>query len=134
MANTVNRKLLLNGPRDAIMVVFLKSDGVSGELEKATLIDPVVDLGLRAGSRVSLQYLVHNFVGFNARLEFASGLVDNNYKWVLPENSDHPIDFSVFGGLLDDSTVDGTGELQITTEGFTAAGDQGSLIVRVRKY
>ncbi|TFH46938.1 MAG: hypothetical protein E4H01_09145 [Lysobacterales bacterium] len=134
MANIVTTKLLLNGPRNAIVLVYLESDGATGELDKETLVDPVVDLGLLDGARISLEYVAYNFAGFDARLEFASGLVDNNRKWVLSEGTNHPIDLGRFGGLYDDSTVDGTGQLQITTIGFTSSTDMGSIMLQLRKY
>src|SRR3972149_10000682 len=130
--NTVNIKTLLNGPRMAIVSVYLKSDGASGELDSYTLIDPAL-LGMKPKERLSLDYIAYNFAGFDACIEFASGLTEPTFKWVISEGTNHPIDFRPFGGLLDDSGMDGTGQLQITTTGFTSSVDQGSMIIQVRK-
>jgi len=133
MANVFNRKFLLNGPSTVIVSVYMKSDGATGELENQTLIDPVEDLGLKRTQRMSLEYIAYNFAGFDACIEFASGLVDPTFKWVISEGTNYPIDFGPFGRLLDDSGLDGTGKLQITTTGFTSIVDQGSMLIKVRK-
>jgi len=131
--NIVTVKTLLSGPRHVILAVYLKSDGITGDLEQETLVDPVMDLGLKAGARLTLECLVHNFSGFDACIEFESGLVNNNFKWVLSEGTSDEIDFAPFGGLIDDSGLDGTGKLQITTTGLTASTDQGSILIKARK-
>ena len=131
--NTVTVKTLLSGARHVIISVYIKSDGATGDLEKETLIDPVDDLGLKPGSRLTLESLMHNFSGFDACIEFESGLVDNNFKWVLSEGTDSEVDFGPFGGMIDDSGLDGTGKLQITTTGLTSSTDQGSIIIKARK-
>jgi hypothetical protein len=133
MANTVEKKLLLNGDRFAILAVYLRSDGASGELANEVLIDPVDDLGLKLGARLRLNEVTHSFAGFDAVLQFASGGVDPNWKWVLTAATNQPFDFGAFGNLIDDSGMDGNGKLTISTTGFTAAGDQGSILLKVRK-
>ena len=133
MANTVKKKILLNGPSQAILALYFKSDGATGELVGYTIIDPVVDLGMREGNRLTLQYLAYNFAGFDACIEFESGLTAPTFKWVLSEGTNHPVDFMPFGGLIDDSGMDGTGKLQITTTGFTSSVDQGALLLKVHK-
>ena len=133
MANIVKQKILLNGPSWAIVALYLKSDGASGDLVKQTILDPVVNFGMKSSDRMTLEYLAYNFAGFDASIEFESGLVDPTFKWVLSEGTNHPVDFLPFGGLIDDSGLDGTGKLQITTTGFTSLADQGALLLKVRK-
>ena len=132
MANIVKRKIILGGSV-VIYAIYLKSDGATGELVNLTLIDPVVDLGLPAKSRLTLDELTYNFAGFDASINFASGLIEPTFKWVLSEGTNHPVDFRTYGGLIDDSGLDGTGRLQITTTGFTSTVDQGSMLIKVRK-
>lgn len=132
MANTVKIKTLLSGPRHLLLAVYLASDGESGELVEFTLVDPV-DYGLPAKSRLRLTALEYSLAGFDAVLEFGSGGVIPNFKWVLSESSQHPVDLAPWGNLIDDSSLDGTGKLQITTTGFTSSTDQGSLLLALRK-
>lgn len=132
MANILNIKTLLSGPRNLIIAVYMKSDGASGEFTNQTLIDPV-DFGLTSKDRFRLVRLDYSIAGFDAVLEYASGGVTPTFKWVLSESSQHPVDFACYGNLIDDSSMDGTGKVQITTTGFTASTDQGSLLLQVRK-
>src|SRR3990167_11447568 len=113
MANIVNTRLLLNGPSIAIISVYMKSDGATGDLVDYTLIDPVETLGLKSGQRLALAYMTYNFAGFDACIEFGSGLVNPTFKWVVSEGTNYPIDFEPFGRLHDDSGLDGTCQLQI---------------------
>lgn len=135
MANTVKVKILENGQRNLIVAVFLKSDGVTGELNKRTIIDPVADLGLKPSARLSLYKIMYNFAGFDSMVEFDCGVEDpsfNNFKWVLSEGANAKADFSRFGGVRDDSGINGTGKLQLTTAGFTSSTDFGSIIFELR--
>lgn len=130
MSNTVKVKVLESGPRNFVLAVFLQSDGVTGELNAETLLDPV-DLGLTRKTRFSIQNIDYNFAGFDATLEFDSGSIDPNFKWALVEGANNPVDFSPYGGILDDSGIDGTGKLQITTSGFTSTQDFGSILIKL---
>ena len=132
MANIVNITKILPGNYRSQFHIFIESDGASGELTDSVLIDPVADLGLTSSARLSIEMVTYNFSGFDARIEFDTGLVADKIIWVLPEGSDNEIDFNPWGGLKDQSGVDGTGKIQITTNGFTAAGDQGSMLIIVR--
>lgn len=131
--NTVTVKKLLDGSKNLMILVYLKSDGISGELVNQTLIDPVADLGLQSNARLLIQRIEYNFSGFDAVVEFDAGGVTPNFKWVLTEGANCPIDFEKWGGIKDDSGLDGTGKFQITTTGFTASTDQGSIVIFIRK-
>lgn len=133
MANTVAVKIVGNGPRNVLLHVYLASDGGTGDLTSTTLVDPVADLGMPVGSRLSLARLEYNFSGFDAVIEFDTGAVTPNFKWVLTEGANHPVDFQYWSTLVDDSGLDGTGKLQISTTGFTNIGAQGSMLIRLVK-
>lgn len=132
MANTVAIRKIVDGPRNVVIHVYLASDGSSGELTDQVLIDPVVDLGLTVGERMSIECITSSMSGFHARVEFDTGLVDDKMIWVITEH-DSIAKFEDIGGLRDKSGSDGTGKLQITTTGFTSLGDEGSIIFKVKK-
>lgn len=132
MTNLVNVRVLENGPRNIIIAVFLKSDGATGELEDVTLVDPVA-LGLPVTTRFGLRYIDYNLAGFDATIQFASGGVVPNYQWQLVEGANNPADFDWCGGLWDNSGIDGTGKLQISTVGFTSTTDSGSILIKLIK-
>lgn len=133
MANTVERQLLVDGPRKVVMQVYLKSDGVSGELNRFDLLT-ADEVDMEDGGRFSIVEVMYNFAGFDAVLEFDSGMVSQNRKWVLTEGTNASVNFERFGGLQDDSdALDRTGTLQITTTGFTSSSDQGSILLILNK-
>ena len=133
MANVVTTKQVINGERFIVLAVYLRSDGASGDLEDEVLLDPVEDLGLKANTRLRIESVMHSFAGFDGVLEFGSGGVNPNWKWVMPAGVGHPFDFGPFGNLFDDSGMDGNGKLMISTEGFDSEGDQGSMIIQLKK-
>lgn len=132
MAHNIVITKLLPGNYRSQFHVFFESDGASGELTDYVLVDPVVDLGLKRTDRLSIEKMTFGFTGFDARIEFDTGLVDDKMIWVLPENGDNHVCFDAWGGLKDKSGLDGTGKIQITTNGFNTAGAQGSLLLMVR--
>ena len=135
MANTVTITKILDGARSAVFHIFIKSDGASGELTDQVLIDPAADLDPILGARPSLtiEQLWYDLSGFDARLEF-DYLVDDTAAWTLSGGNGVHMDFCHFGGLKDRSSVlDGTGKLMLTTNGLTAAGDNGTIIIKVQK-
>lgn len=133
MPHIVDVNTMLEGPRHVILHVYMKSDGVSPELTDYVLIDPASDLGLAAGPVLTIEEVLFSFAGFDASIEFDNGLVEDSMIWVLPEGNDRPVDFVRYGGFKDQGGPDATGKLQITTTGFRDAGDQGSLIIKIRK-
>ena len=132
MANTVNITKILTGTRNTIIHVYIASDGVSGDMTDQVLIDPVADLGFSSKARMVVEKITHSFKGFDARVEFDTGLVDDKMIWVLTESSNE-FDFRPMGGMKDRSGLDGTGKFQITTTGLDSAGDQGSMLIQVRQ-
>ena len=131
MANTVNITTVNDGPRNICIHVYIASDGASGDITDQVLIDPA-DYGLPSTTRFGVQGIEYNFSGMSARIEFDSGLVDDNLIWVLGENNSSA-DLDRVGGLVDRSGLDGTGKIQITTTGLSSLGDEGSLLLCVRK-
>lgn len=135
MANKVSITKLLDGERSAIFHVYIQSDGVTGDMTDQVLIDPATsfDPDLAAKPCLTITELWYDLSGFDARLEF-DYLVEDTAAWTLSGGNGIHMDFNCFGGLKDRSNVlDGTGKLMITTNGLTAAGDNGTIIIKVRK-
>lgn len=132
MANTVTVTTLLEGPRNLVLHVYLKSDGVSGDLSNEVIADPANHEFLSDSRYFTLEDVTYGFNGFSANLEFEY-LMDNTLIWVLPPGSGNYVDFKKFGGLADRSDVDGTGKLLLNTTGLMDEGDEGSLIIKLKK-
>lgn len=126
MSNRIDVTTLLDGPKHALIHVFMQADG-SGEIDSYDLTSGI------DGAPYYLEDVTWAFSGFAAKLHFEL-LVNDTLIWVLPEFSDY-IDFTKYGGIKDKGNpLDATGKLLITTTGFTNIGDEGSLIIRLKKY
>jgi len=134
MANTVTIRKLVEGAKDAWFYVYLKCDGASGELTDQVLIDPATSFNSRypTPTKLTVLELKYTFVGFDGMLEFDATTDDAIWK-LSSTGNDPDICLSDFGGITDPQSSGSTGKIQITTTGFTAATDEGTLVIRVRK-
>ena len=132
MANRVDITKLLDGPRHLIYHVYLQSDGASGDLDSFVIIDPA-NVNMGDQTVFTIEDVTWGFNGFSANLHFEI-LVDDTLIWVLPPSTGNYVDFKKYGGLKDRSDpLNATGKIFISTTGFVDAGDEGSLVIKVRK-
>lgn len=130
MANTVQSQVIIDGPRNAVIKWFLASDGASGELTDQVVVDVSALLG--APSKVHLTRVMHTFRGFDGLLEFDAA-TDKGIMILTPESGVSDADFRDFGGIPNDAGAGVTGDILLTTTGFTASGDTGWLLLEVTK-
>lgn len=123
-----------DGPEIAVVHVYLQCDDTQ-DLHNQTIVDPSTLSGYVQNMRLSVQEIMYDFAGFDAQLVFDSGVVQQQSIWVLPEGSGSGIrDFRSWGNFRDySSSLDGTGKLQMNTNGFTTVTDQGTMLLRIRK-
>lgn len=131
MTNTVNITTLMEGPRHVIVHVYIKSDGVEGEVVDQLIVDPATLVPPQAAvAKFDIEEIWWDFTGFGVRFEFNS--IPDYPIWTCNEQGNHA-DFRSFGGLHDRSGMDGSGGLQITTFGLDSASKQGTLVIKIRK-
>lgn len=128
MANTVTLRTLIDGPRQAVIHVHLLSDGAAGELADEVLVD--VSTLSPAPSKVTVEQIWWDIAGFDIFLEFDA--TADTALWKLGAGEGFQ-DFRSFGGIKDNTGAGSTGDIVATTDGFTAATDEGTLIITVRK-
>lgn len=128
MANTVETQTILDDPRNLVVRVHLDSDGASGELSAVKIID--ASTYSPAFTDCSLVGVQSNLIGFTAELIWDA--TANVHAWVCPDYEQRQ-DFSDFGGIPNNAGAGKTGDMLITTNGFTAAGDTGHIILRFKK-
>lgn len=134
MAHTVNVTKLMDGPKNAAFHVFIKSDGASADLVGYTIIDPAesFDPGLKNKPVITVDEIYYDLTGFDAFLAF-DHLLSNTPLWAMSRSQCSEAEFGCVGGLKDRSNpLDGTGKLQITTNGLTA-GFCGAMVIKIRK-
>lgn len=130
MTNKVVVEKLMDGPRDAILHVYLESDGVAGELERAVILDPHAAFDPEV-EKVTITRIWSSLAVFDALLEFNA--LEPVAVWVVSPENGSEVCFKHCGGLKDRSTVESDGKLMITTNGFSPVGSKGVLIIHVRK-
>lgn len=134
MAHDVVITKLLDGLKNAAFHVFIKSDGVSADLVDEVIIDPVTsfDPGLSQKPNITIEEIYYDLAGFDAFLDF-DYLGSDTPVWTMSQNQYAEVEFDCVGGLKDRSNeLDGTGKLQLTTDGLTG-GKFGSIVIKVRK-
>lgn len=127
MANTTTVRALVDGPNVAVLHVYLASDGASGELTDYVVFDASALIGaVNAHSIMSIQGLL---TGFSAKLEFDA--TTDTPALFLP--SGEQFDFNFIVPINNNAGTGITGDIVLTTTGFTASGDEGFFIIKVRK-
>lgn len=128
MANTVNIQKVIDGKGTVVVHCYLACDGSSGELTDQILID--VSTLTPVPGDLALVSVEGCFVGFSGRLEWDA--TTDIPVAVLP--ADHPFLFTFNGTPIPDNAGSGTtGDLLLTTAGFTAATDIGHITITARK-
>ena len=132
MAHKIEKTLLLNGPKTAIMHFYLESDGISDEFDKEIVLEPTE---LNGDESKIFQYTVtqiwQSLSGFDATLGFDSG--SPKYAWIMREASDSHVDFRSFGGIKDRTTGDFTGKLTLSTINLNHPDSKGTFVIEFRK-
>lgn len=135
MAQVTTRKVV-EGLNNLVLYVFLESDGVSGELDNYVLLAPSdVDPPLKnTKPTFRIMRVWYQMVWFDIVLKY--GGIAPRPVLALARDADTYADFRSFGGVSDWGTSppsDQDGKLLISTNGFSQAGSQGSLILELRK-
>lgn len=128
MANTVDIQTLVDGPRNLVLKIYLESDGAAGELSAQTIVDVSTYSG--APSEVKIKRIQSDLTGFSASLLWDA---TTNEEIVNLSEGEGERDYCKFGGLINNAGAGKTGDILLTTEGFAAAGDRGSIVLEMAK-
>jgi len=128
MANTVAIQTIADTDRHVIVKVYLASDGAAGELSAQVLVDASALTPIPG--TLHLRRVSWSFSGFTAILAWDATTDD-----VVMHLADiaEDADYSNFGGIPNPKSTGVTGDLVITTTGFSAAGDAGTLVIECTK-
>jgi hypothetical protein len=130
MANTVQVTTLLNGPRNIVALVNLASDGATGDESNTVLIDRSA-FGDES-TEIVIDEIEGVIKGFTATLSF-DATADLKFA-LLPDGVWFKHCWEKFGGVSSNKAGAGAnGDVLLTTSGFSAAGDVGTFILRMRK-
>ena len=128
MANTIETRTILDGSRNLIVHVHLDSDGAAGDVANTVIVD--ASSYSPAFTDAKLVHIHSNIVGFTAELLWDA--TANIHAWSCPDYEQDK-DFAHIGGLQNTAGAGKTGDLLITTTGFSTAGDTGHIILEFKK-
>lgn len=127
MANTVTKTSLVDGENVGEMHVYLASDGASGELTDEVVLDASALNGATAITEIIS--VKSSLIGFTARLEFDQ--TADHPAVVMPEGKEEQ-SFET-APIVNPAGTGTTGDVTVTTSGFTASGDVGTIVIKYRK-
>jgi hypothetical protein len=135
MAQVTTRKVV-EGLNNLVLHVFMESDGLSGELDNYVLLSPADLIPPLPATKPTFRIMRvwYSMVWFD--ITFKYGGLQPRPVWTLARDAANYLDFRSFGGISDYGTEppsDQTGKLLISTNGFAAAGSQGSMTIEFRK-
>lgn len=129
---------IVEGDAHLVVKFDMLSDGVSGELINFPVLYPSDLRPARYNNKPAFRIMQvwYGLVFYDVTLK-ASG-VQPSTLWTLARDADSHTDFRSFGGILDTGVYDNPptddyGILTISTNGFSVAGSQGSIVLELRK-
>jgi hypothetical protein len=135
MANTVTKTTVTDSKRLAVVHVYLQSDGSSGELTDEVVIDVSALARGPEGNlcdHVRVRRVYGSMDGFTAFLEFDATTDDRFLNFPNGAPGVYA-DFTAYGGVEDPESSGTTGDVILTTAGFTAATDAGWFVIEAEK-
>jgi len=128
MANTFTKQTLVDGKRNAVIHAYLESDGVTGELSAQTLVDASALSG--SPSSIKVKKIQSSLTGFDAKLLWDA---TTDVPFANLPSGEMDDDWTDVGGIQNNAGSGVTGDIFITTVGFSAAGDRGHITIHVQK-
>lgn len=129
MANTVQIQTLQDGGKYAVIKAYLASDGASGELTDQVIFDASTFSGAPTDSTIVKMWAMTTGCAFNLEWDATTDVPVLNMPADMTEN----FDFECIGGLPNNAGTGKTGDILLNTSGFTAAGDQITLVLVIKK-
>ena len=135
MANAVEITKIHDGERNAVFSIYLASDGTTGELSNTKLVD-VSTLNTNsdgvAVDNVRIDRIQANLEGFAAELEWGNSGTNENILHIS-DTSEFDFDYERAGGITNPKSSGYDGDITISTNGFSAANDNGYIYLECTK-
>jgi len=129
MAAQATQQVISNGPRNLILKYTIGGDSLL-DVSADTLVD-ISSLDSNIGvSGYRLERAQWSLTGMSAKLAWESGATDVDL--IQLADGDGEVDFSSFGGVVNNATLP-TGNIVYTTTGYGTAGDGGSMVLEFKK-
>lgn len=134
MANTYDVQKINDGDRNATFRIYLASDGTTGDESDVALVDVStlnVDEHGNTVDNVKVMRVQAHFTGFTGLLEYTADTDDEILS--IPDGDQIDFDFTPSGGIPNPKSTGYTGDITISTGGFTASGDEGTIYLECKK-
>ena len=129
MALAATQQILNNGSRNLSLKYTF--DGTTGDATEDTLVDAST-LGVAAQGGLKLVKASWALTGFSCKLQWEDGAANVDLL-EMPAEEPGEVDFSEFGGVVNNASLQ-TGNVVFTTNGWTnAAGEGGTVVLEFKK-
>jgi len=129
MTQTATQQVISNGPRNLVLKYTIAGVSPFGDVTADTLVDiSSLDSNIGVGG-YRLERASWSLSGMSAKLAW-EGATDIDLLQLT--NGEGEVDFSSFGGVVNNATIP-TGNVVYTTTGFGTAGDGGSMVLEFKK-
>ena len=133
MAHTFNTQILLDGKNRTIIKYIAISDGATGELSNAVAFDS--SAYINDTQENALTRIIYSTKGCSATLNWDA--TANVPLLAFPEGASDDLDYSdgsfEFSQINNNSGAGRTGDILVSTNGFTTAGDAVVFIFYIKK-
>ncbi len=129
MANTVAIQTIHDGTKLAVIKAYLASDGAAGELTDQVIVDASTLSGAPTDLTLIKMWASTTGCAFNLEWDATTDVGLLNF----PTDFCEDMCFEKIGGIPNNAGTGKTGDILINTSGFTAAGDQITLVLIVQK-
>lgn len=129
MANTVQVQTIQDGPKFSVIKVYIASDGAAGELTDQLIYDISTFAGAATDCSIVKMWASTTGCAFNLEWDATTDVPIINF----PSDRAEDFCFEKFGGLPNNAGTGKTGDILLNTTGFTAAGDQATIVLLIKK-
>lgn len=129
MANTVQIQTIQDGPKYAVIKAYIASDGASGELTDQVIFDASTFAGTPTDSTIVKMWATTTGCSFNLEWDATTDVPALSF----PADFAEEFCYEKFGGLPNNAGTGKTGDILLNTAGFTAAGDQATIVLVIKK-
>jgi len=130
MVDTVSSLLLQDGPRNCVIRLNNTSDGTGEAAVLKVDVSTLSGFNNRLPSEVSIEKIEYSLDGMQVQILWDA--TSDVLAWTLTPGQSNEIDWSKYGGLVNNAGAGKTGDILFTTVG-AGAGDSYSIVLSLVK-
>lgn len=129
---TVTKQVIVDGLRSAVVRFVIQGDTTGpNDLNNQLILDTREDIfPIGVPTQTTVQRIWWNFNGFEGYIMKQDTVPP--IIWAMNPGSGNKMDFRAFGGIKAEQTLDGNGDILLTTKGLTDTS-VGTLVIELTK-